>query len=250
MMQYYRFVGLIFVKLLFVGLVFLSPRLWADNELLLVTHNAPPYSSVSATGEMQGLSVEVADLLFENIGMNKKWLLMSRKRVHLFVAKTPNSCVFPSQRNQEREASFKWVSPMLITRFAFFSNADSTTSVRTLADLTELRIVSTLGSGVKEYLDGFGISTMEVVQDEQAASMLALGRADLWAADVLSAKYLTNFTDITFGKAFKQQFIFFTSISAMACNRNVSDAMISLFQSHLSELYRSKKIADIEQKYQ
>jgi polar amino acid transport system substrate-binding protein len=214
-------------------------------ELVLVTHNLAPYSWLDDKGKMKGLTVEVADLLFEAADVSKRWRVMPQKRAYNYVKATPNTCVFPSQRNQEREASYRWISPMLITRYAAFAPKGSAIKVRTLQDMQAYKVVTQLGSGIKEYLTAFDIDVIEVVKDEQAAAMVTLGRADLWAADILSKVHLQG----ALKTDFDQQFVFFTSISAMACHRDVPEHLIKHLQAHLSELYRSQKVSKIVRKY-
>lgn len=238
-----------FMSVVYILCVILSVNAWADalsdTELLLVTHKIPPYSWPDEDGVMQGLTVEIADLLFESAGVAKRWRVMPQKRAYNYVKTTPNTCVFPSQRSQEREASYRWVSPILITQYAVFAHQDRSIRVRTLQDMQNYKVVTQLGSGIKEYLVEFGIDVIEVVKPEQAMAMVSLGRSDLWATDILSKVHVQSPSKNDFG----QQFIFFTSISAMACNRNVPEALIQHLQAHLSDLYKGQKVSKIVQRY-
>ncbi len=216
------------------------------EDILLVTHEFRPYSWVDKVGIYKGASVEIADLLFKKAEISKKWRIMPLKRAYGYVKKTPNTCLFPLQRNQEREADFQWVSPIMINRFAFYSSVANDISIRTLEDLNNFKVASYLGSGLKEYLDGFGIKTIEAIKDEVAANMVSLGRADVWATDVFSEPYTSELIN----KKFNKKFVFFTSIGAMACHQSLSKETINRLQTELSALYRNLEIAKIVRRYE
>lgn len=217
------------------------------EEILLVTHEFRPYSWVDKKDDSyKGVSIEIADLLFEKAEITKKWRIMPLKRAYGYVKKTPNTCLFPLQRNQEREADFQWVSPIMINRFAFYTPLENDVSIRTLEDLSNYKVASYLGSGLKEYLDGFGIKTIEAIKDEVAANMVSLGRADVWATDEFSEPSTSKMIN----KQFSKKFVFFTSIGAMACHQSLSPQTIRRLQAELSGMYRRLEIAKIVRKYE
>jgi len=238
--------------LLYVMRVFLlviggfAASLSSAQEITLVTHEYKPYSWVNESGDITGLTVEIANLMFEKANLQKKWKIVPSKRAYNHVKRTPNSCIFPLQRNQEREADFKWVSPIMINRFGFYTPEGSELDIRTLADLQDLKVVSYLGSGLKEYLDGFGITTIEAFKDDVAANMVSIGRVDVWATDVFSVPYNLETSETKF----EEKFIFFTSIGAMACHRSMSDETIKSLQDELFALYQSLEIAKIVRRYE
>jgi polar amino acid transport system substrate-binding protein len=215
------------------------------SEVTLVTHEYKPYSWVDEKGEIRGLAVDIADLVFERSGIKKSWKIVPLKRAYKQAQTIENTCIFPLQRNQEREADFKWLSPILINRYAFYTPKGRDMKLRTLADLKGLKVVSYLGSGLSEYLNGFGIHTIETFKDNLAANMVSIGRADVWATDIFSKPYIVESRRLEFD----QKFIFFTSIGAMACNRKMPQGLVDTLQKHLSELYRNGEIAKIVRRY-
>jgi polar amino acid transport system substrate-binding protein len=223
-----------------------SCGLLAKEEITLVTHEYKPYSWVEESGDATGLTVEIANLMFQRANIEKSWKFMPSKRAYSYAKNKPNTCVFPLQRNQEREADFQWVGPIMINRYAFYTLEGSGIRLENLADLKRYKVVSYLGSGLREYLQGFGISTIEALKDEVAATMVSIGRVQVWATDVFSVPYTIEQQENTFD----QQFVFFTSISAMACHQSMSKELIDQLQAELTQLYLTQEIAKIVRRYE
>ncbi|GLQ32519.1 substrate-binding periplasmic protein [Litoribrevibacter albus] len=220
---------------------------WSGEVITLVTHEYKPYSWVdNASGEVKGLTVEIANLMFERAKVKKSWKIMPSKRAYNYAKSKSNTCIFPLQRNQEREADFKWVGPIMINKYAFYTLADADIALETLEDVKKYTVVTYLGSGLREYLSGFGINTIEALKDEVAATMVSIGRVPVWATDVFSAPYTIGQQT----KAFDEEYVFFTSLSAMACHRGMSDEMVNRLQSELTQLYKTQEIAKIVRRYE
>ena len=171
---------------------------------------------------------------------------MPSKRAYQYAKSTNNSCMFPLQRNQEREADFQWVGPIMINRYAFYTLQNNAIQLDRLNDLKSLKVVTYLGSGLKEYLSGFGIRVIETLEDDMAATMVSIGRANVWASDELSASYILESQK----EKFDQEFVFFTSISAMACHLSMPKTLVRRLQKELTGLYQSQEVAKIVRRYQ
>lgn len=230
----------------FVNDVMPTGSVWAAETVTLVTHESKPFAWLDKSGKIQGLTVDIANRIFERANIKKKWKLMPSKRAYRYAKSQSNTCIFPLQRNQEREADFQWVGPIMINRYAFYTLEGSALELNSLADLESLKVVTYLGSGLKEYLGGFGIRVIETLQDDMAATMVSIGRAHVWAADVYSAPYQLD----TQKQKFDEKFIFFTSISAMACHLSMPKSLIADLQDELTHLYRTLEIAKIVRRYE
>ncbi|MFC3153081.1 substrate-binding periplasmic protein [Litoribrevibacter euphylliae] len=224
----------------------LGSRVWGADIVTLVTHESKPYAWVDESGHINGMTVDIANLIFQRANIKKNWKLMPSKRAYRYAKTNINTCIFPLQRNQEREADFQWVGPIMINRYAFYTLENSTIELNTLADLKSFKVVTYLGSGLKEYLSGFGIRVIETLQDDMAATMVSLGRANVWAADVYNVPYMLEAQE----HKFDEEFIFFTSISAMACHLSMPESLIADLQEELTGLYRTLEIAKIVRRYE
>ncbi|MCL9780098.1 ABC transporter substrate-binding protein [Vibrio sp. S4M6] len=200
----------------------------------LLTEAQPPYAEQSG-GRISGVAVDIVSKLFKDVGLEYKVAIMPWKRAYATAQHFPNSCVFPVQRSQERESQFHWVSPILITLTAFFTNADSTTSIRTLNDVAKLRIGSYLGSATAQYLQSQGFHVELTIRDEQNIHKLRRQRIDVWATDILVANYLLRQSSES--DSIKQRLAFFSTLRGIACNKQVPIKVINRLSEQLKQMY-------------
>ena len=125
-------------------------------HLDFVTFIEPPYFFDPAVSDNEGLVSIILKQLMQKAGINYRLTIMPPKRAELFVQFTPNTCVIPIEKSQEREVFFTWVSPVLISQTGLFQLASAPpVSLRTLEDARPYRIGSYLGSSIGDYLSSF-----------------------------------------------------------------------------------------------
>lgn len=209
-----------------------------SNTLNLLTYEESPLVMLGDNGA-EGLIVEVIKLLMQRADVDYKIRFMPPKRIIVKAEHTANFCAFPISRSQEREARFQWVSPILISRHAFYSQEKHTHPLRMMKDAKSLRIGSALGDGVGEYLEGLGYNVDNTRRNELNAEKLALQRVDLWLADTISAPYLAKKRGITLNSP---ELVFFTTLRSMGCHKSVDPLLIAKLQNTLIEMYRDGTI--------
>lgn len=213
---------------------------------LLLTEELPPYSIKNSSGGT-GASIDIVSKLFTRVGFDYKIKVIPWKRAIVTALRNNNTCVFPMQRNQEREASYQWISPILITYTGLYTLRDSPHKLITLDDAKGLKIGTYNGSAVAEYLSSWGYDVKMTPKDAPNIKKLRSKRIDVWAADTLSAKYLAKKHEMT---NIKEQLVYFSTLRALACNINVSDMKISKLQQELKLMYTDGTIEKILSKYQ
>lgn len=234
------------VKLSFMVVVLLcvsAPRAFAVTYTLY-TEVLPPYSFVG--GPQKGVAVDIASTLFERAGMPFEVKIIPWKRAYVTVRETANTCLFPVQRNQEREVLFRWVSPLYISQTAFYGLKGGDIKVRTLQDAKSLRIGSYNGSAAAEYLEGIGYDIKTVVNDKQNIKKLNRKRIDLWAGDPLSVRYFSRLE----GVELDEKLVYFTTLRALACSLQTPESIVEKLQKELNVMYADGTLENILKNYQ
>lgn len=217
---------------------------WATPLTILTFLERP---LVDSEGEKPtGLVVQVIEEMMRRSGVDYKLSLMPPKRTLLMAQTEDHTCVFPIERSQEREASFRWVSPVIISRHGLYSHPDRRIPLITLDDAKSYKIGSFLGSGVGEYLESFGYQVEYAGRNELNAGKLEKKRIDLWASDRVSAEFLSREMRFDVGDP---ELSFFTTVRAMACHHSVDADTIKLLQTILTGMYRDGTIERIYKSY-
>ncbi len=215
------------------------------TSFTLLTEELPPYS-IDNGGSGTGASIDIVSQLFTRAGFDFQIKIVPWKRAVVTSLNNENSCVFPLQRNQEREASYHWISPIFITKTGFYTRDDSPHNLMTIDDAKGLKIGTYNGSAVAEYLTSWGYDVELTTKDAPNIQKLYSNRIDVWATDTLSAKYLTNEHKIT---NLMEQLVYFSSLRALACNTKVSEIKMTKLRQELKLMYSDGTIDKIMSKY-
>lgn len=213
-------------------------------DLELVSFIEPPYvfqSDTAPTGEVRGLATAIVDELLNSTGVSYQLKLLPPKRAIIYASQTPNTCVYPIERNQEREVQFNWISPILISRSGLYPLAGRPVEkkLEALVDAKQLRIGSHLGSATGEYLRSLGYEVDSASQGDANAYKLQFDRIDVWASDHLTAAYTAQTSGIKLGPS---AFDFFTTLRAIGCHSSVSTQWIEKLSARLYAMYKDGSI--------
>jgi len=224
--------------------LFLVNPLRAET-ITLFTEELPPYS-MESDGRITGVTVDIVTELFRRADYAFEVRKVPWQRAYLMARTKTNSCAFPVQRSQENEALFHWVSPIVISRSAFYTRSDRELNIRVLDDVRSLRIGSYRGSGVADYLMSQGFELDLTTEDSQNLRKLQLGRLDVWAADTLTAPYLA---DQLGADPIKEQLVYLTVLRALACNLDTREATIFSLNHTLHSMYADGTIDRLVEAY-
>ena len=204
----------------------------------LVTYQDPPFSYMENDG-VTGIVVEYARELVMRAGFEYSIEMAPAKRALILANMQPDTCVFPIERSQEREVQYKWVSPILISRYGLYGRPDDDYDIFVLNDAKNFTIGSSFGSSMGEYLESLGFVVDYAPNNEANVHKLFLKRIDLWASDTLSAPFLAEVNGFKLGQP---QLEFFTTLRAMGCNTAMPDAHIDALSDTLMQMYRDGSI--------
>lgn len=229
-------------------LLFLCTSLSANTlqEIDLVTFEDPPYVFSDKTLK-NGLAQVLVDQLLKNSGLSYKTLMMPPKRAELYAQVTPNTCIFPIEKSQEREVFFSWVSPIIVSRHSFFQvKGQKPITLRSLEDAKPYRLGSYLGSSIGDYLLSFGYQVDFANQNDANIHKLSVDRIDLWAANPLAAAHISKTEGIELSES---RLDFFTTLKAIGCHPSVQNELIKRMNDELKKMYQSGQIYTLIQKF-
>jgi polar amino acid transport system substrate-binding protein len=216
------------------------------TPVVLLANLQPPFMDLQDEVPT-GLVIDIAKTLFERAGVPYSFKFMPPKRAYMTAQEEKNHCVLDVERSQEREALFHWVSPLLVTRHAFYAHPDSGVSLRTLEDARPFIIGSYLGSGVGEYLENLGFNVDYAARNELNARKLEKKRIQLWASDTVSAGLLIQEHELAIDQP---ELVILTTLQAMACHRGMPRELIKHLQATLLAMYRDGSLQQLYAGYQ
>lgn len=122
----------------------------AKAEVRLLAWERPPLSSESK-GAAAGLVVDLAGQMFRRAGVDYRIVFVPLQRALMSAQRDADSCVLLVERRQERESSYAWVGPLLISRLGLYALPGNALQLDSLEQARGLRILSHQGSGGGEY---------------------------------------------------------------------------------------------------
>jgi polar amino acid transport system substrate-binding protein len=235
----------------FVGLIIsctlLSPTKADGKPINFVTFYDPPYIFNPAETNKQGLVQIILNSLMNNIGIKYKIVMMPPKRAEIFAKATPNTCILPIEKSQEREVFFSWVSPILVSRHGFFQlEGRPPILLEALEDARAYRLGSYLGSGMGDYLKSLNFQVDFATQNEANIHKLSALRIDLWASDIMTAGYISRSENIAISES---RLDFFTTLKAIGCHPSIDSKIINKMNKELQMMYQKGDIFSIVQQF-
>lgn len=208
-------------------------------QFTILTTAAPPF--VSEDGK-SGISIDIVKEMFKRSNIEYQFKTTPLARALDQAAKKKEVCVVPIQRSQERETTYKWISPILVTQSSLFSPKDSKLDLSVLIDAKDMTIGALRGSDEEEYLQGSGFKKVQTANDElNNAKKLEKNRIALWATDSILGPYYAQKAGFTV----KQQLVFRSTLRALACHIDTSDETVDKLTSSLKEMYSDGTVKKI-----
>lgn len=216
----------------------------AKAEVRLLAWERPPLSSESK-GTAAGLVVDLAGQMFRRAGVDYRIVFVPLQRALMSAQRDADSCVLLVERRQERESSYAWVGPLLISRLGLYALPGNALQLDSLEQARGLRILSHQGSGGGEYLKAQGFRVEFSNKETLSYAMLQGGRAPLWAASPLVVSSLVRQGE----PAPREVLPFLTLMEDMACHPQMDAAVLSSLRQALIALYTEGEVARLYQRY-
>lgn len=217
------------------------------ESLSYFTENFPPYN-YGATGDLSGVSVDVLDLLFSELSIQRSSgdvILTDWATAYQKVLDESGTVLFSMVRNADREDLFKWVGPIAPHKEVIIARAGSGVKIMTDADLNQYTIGVVSGYPSNNILRDKGVDPGHILDFD---SPLELHEA-LIQGDVRCISYSEQASQLVLG-GLGQSAADFASIYSLqvdqlyfAFNKSISNNLISLLQETLDG-FADDKAAD------
>jgi polar amino acid transport system substrate-binding protein len=215
-------------------------------HLTITTEPSPP-SSMMVDGQVSGFATEKVRLIMERVGAAYDIEMLPWKRAYLMAQTQADTCVYSTTRIPERESMFKWVGPTHENDWTLFGRADRNYHLATLEDARNYRIGATIGDVRSEALVAQGFIVDAVSDRMSNPRKLLVKRIDLWVSSLRVGNAMI--AENGWGKEIVPVLTFKRTEQFLACNNNVSDALVAKMNAALRSM-NSEGVSDaIERKY-
>lgn len=212
----------------------------ADEPLVLLTENFPPYNmatngkSFAQDANIEGIAADIVREMFRRADVSYSMTLrFPWERIYKLALHTPGYGVFVTARQPEREALFKWVGPIGPDDLILLAREGSPITLERLEDARGYRIGAYKGDAIAEHLSKQGLRPSIVLRDQDNAGKLLRGEIDLWATGDPAGRYLARQIGIN---QLKTVLRFNGAELYLALNKSVSDAVVSRLQQALEQM--------------
>lgn len=168
------------------------PGTIAPGKCTLYTEKNPPQNYLLDNGTLTGSSVEMVKSMMQVIHINDPVTVTSWSVAYDLVQWIPNSMLFSTLRNDNRENKFKWVGPVCKKNYCFFVQAASPLVLNAVEDAKTLGVVGVPeGWASVNELEALGFSNLQTWPTPEAVfEKLIDGTADAVVLNDISIDYL------------------------------------------------------------
>ncbi|WP_018873021.1 ABC transporter substrate-binding protein [Thioalkalivibrio sp. ALJ16] len=228
--------------MLAAGLLLASPL--AAQSLVLTTESYPPFNFETDSGELDGISVRVMDVLLEAAGVEADIRLLPWSRAYAEAQAEPGTCVFSTTRTEEREDLFTWVGPLVDNEWHAFVLEDSDVDAESLEDLQRYRVGGYRDDAVALFVEAQGIAVDTAPNDRLNARKLAADRIDVWVSGEYLAPWYAQLEGIG---ELRSLFAFNDTVMSLACHPDTDRAPLDRMQEELDAMRSDGRYAAILQ---
>lgn len=225
---------------LIFSIFLLSGAARANEPLVLLTENFPPYNmakngkSFAQDANIEGIAADIVREMFRRADIPYSMTLrFPWERIYRLAMHTPGYGVFVTARQPDREALFKWVGPIGPDDWILLAREDSPITLERLEDARGFRIGAYKGDAIAEHLSKEGLRPAIVLRDQDNAGKLLRGEIDLWATGDPAGRYLARQIGIS---QLKTVLRFQGAELYLALNKSVPDEVVSKLQQALEQM--------------
>lgn len=215
-------------------------------SLRVLTESYPPYNMSAKNGAVVGLSTEIVREMMKRAKVPYTIELQQWVWAFTNARDDPGTCVYSTTRNEEREAQFKWVGPLVDNPWVLYARANDERPVHTLEDVRPYLLGGYVGDATAQYLMSNGYRVELVPADVLNMRKLASGRIDFWATGKYQGAYLAaqqKQSDIHPVLTFKTVQLY------LACNKAVGDPVIQKLNASLNGMREEGLVQKIIERY-
>ncbi len=174
----------------------------ADNVNIYCDGATRPTEFKDEHGNLTGLSVDVVRELQKRVGNTGKIRSWPWIRAYQTALTKPDTVLFTTSRNADRETRFHWIFHVTTRRTVLFGKRGTSLKINSIEDAKKVRGIGILRGGNREkYLKERGFSNLkDVARHEQNLQKLLKGRIDLIFMSSLEAALLAKKVGVSFSE--------------------------------------------------
>jgi len=244
-MKFYKFL---------LSFVLIVQVLYANDidKIKIMTEEYPPYN-MTKNGKLQGLSVEILELMLQKVGSKqtkKDMEVLPWARSYNIIQKQKHTMLFSMFRTAPREKLFKWVGPIDSSIIALIARKDRHIKITSLDDIKKYKVGSVKDDAAEIALKVKGITNIDSVsgshQIERSIRKLDSGRIDLFSYVYEPKSWdIKNFDP----KNYENVYTLEKKDLYYAFNLDTDDKIIQKMQKALDDLKRKGIVKKIISKY-
>jgi polar amino acid transport system substrate-binding protein len=166
--------------LIFLTIVLTSGTVAAQSPFQMVTADLPPFE-IERSATLPGFNVELARGMFERAGLSFTLRFLPWARAQSEAMQNPQTVIIGLARTSGREAQFKWIAELEVSKIVFFT-VKPAPPVKTLLEAKSLKEITVrANTPFQSILNENGVEKVSVVQGEhQNVIKLQSRRVDAW----------------------------------------------------------------------
>jgi len=157
---------------------------------VLTGDDYPPFSYVDNSGQLKGIAVELAEVLFARVGLKEEIQVVHWPKAYAKLLKQPNVLYFSMNRSKARQKNFEWIGDVLKERIYLYQKRDrKNIRLNTIADARQYRVGGVKLWDTTAWLGKQGVAVLELEESWLGLKLIALGKLDLMAFTELHLAY-------------------------------------------------------------
>ena len=238
---------------LIIGSSLSAPVLAADPKVNLnaYTEEWPPYNFMVGN-EVKGISTELLLAACQLAQLRCNFHLVPWARAQKTVLETPNTTIYTTTRNAQRENQFKWVGPILPRTIWIYGKSGLEKKVHTLKDLAQVKIGLVREEASFDELLAAGVPKSSILvlnSNTDVMKMLKLGKINTLVNTEIGMEWNLRNAGVASNEMSKLMTLSEGASYYFAFNLKTDPAIIEKLQSSIDRLRREGKIEDIVRKY-
>lgn len=171
----------------------LPPATANADSIRLIMQEFPPFNFTDQqTGKIQGILTEKVQEMLKRAGESSSVSSSSLARVLHAALNEENTCALGVHRTPEREASYKWVGPLIVDDWVLYGRKQESRQLKTIEDAKPFVIGSFKNASSGIALSEQGYKVEFASRDEDNPRLLVNGRIEYWNASELHGMYLAQ----------------------------------------------------------
>lgn len=220
-----------------------SPALAAE-KIYFTTEDYPPYN-FRVGDAIEGAGYDQVLLMMKDIGIDYEIAMMPWARAIALAETEHMHCVFTAAHIPERDKRFKWIEPIDVGRNFMIAVKDGGVKATSVEDSKDYIVGTQRNDYTQTILEQQGFSKIDLATDlKLTLKKLKSGRIDLMP---ISEQHYVELVER--GEPVEAQYVFSKQTFAIACNKNLPDALHQKMQAALDRLIADGTQAKIFEKY-